>query len=71
MSLAAARAMQMLADCMQEVADEMPPGQGFQTMKAMAEAHSRCAARLQDAAKEAEEKLGPGMAPGPKVRGRG
>lgn len=47
MSQAAARAMRLLADCMDAEAAEMPAGQGFATMTAMARAHRRCADQLE------------------------
>lgn len=47
MSQAAARAMRILADCLDDEAADMPPGQGFATMSAMARAHRRCADRLE------------------------
>lgn len=58
MSLAAAHAMQRLANCIKAVADEMPPGTALQVMEGMAEAHYRCAEELGQAHNALEEKLG-------------
>lgn len=47
MSRSAARAMRDLAECMDEEAEDMPAGQGFAVMKAMARAHRKAADRIE------------------------
>lgn len=71
MSLAAARAMRDLAECIQEEADECGPGNAFAILSALGRAHARCADRLEVRAKEAEKALGPGMPMPEKRRARG
>lgn len=56
MSQAAARAMRILADCMDAEANEMPAGQGYATMTAMARAHRRAADLIEADAAPKDEK---------------
>jgi hypothetical protein len=46
MSLAAAQAMDDLADALAEVARDMPSGTGFQIMTSLARAHRAAAAKI-------------------------
>lgn len=46
MSLAAAQAMDDLAAALEHEAEEMPAGQGFQMISAMARAHRTTAAKI-------------------------
>jgi hypothetical protein len=46
MSLAAAKAMDDLADSIDEAAEDMPAGQGYAVMRALANAHRSAAAKI-------------------------
>lgn len=52
MSLAAAKAMDDLADCLDEAAEEMPAGQGYAVMRGLARAHRAAAARIRARAQQ-------------------
>lgn len=58
MSREAARAMRDLAECFDEVAEEMPAGMAFACVQAMAQAHRKCAERLEARYGKLEEGLG-------------
>lgn len=63
MSLTAAKAMHILADCLEEEAKDMPAGQGFQMMAAMGRAHRKAAERIEAAWAEANAAISGGDGP--------
>lgn len=52
MSLAAAKAMDDLADSIDEAAEDMPAGQGYAVMRALATAHRSAAAKIRARAEQ-------------------
>lgn len=50
MSLAAAQAMDDLAEALEQEAEELPPGMAFAAISAMARAHRKTAAKIRERA---------------------
>lgn len=67
MSLAAAKAMDDLADSIDEAAEDMPAGQGYAVMHALAIAHRSAAAKIRA---RAEKEIGGPVEVPPEYRDR-
>ena len=57
MSLAAAQAMDDLADCLDEEAEDLPAGTAYATLAAMARAHRKAAERIRARASQVNGKV--------------